>query len=651
MSGPTDPQWHFFGVPKEGGGSSDLHKVVRGGGFTEAELIAREVVQNSVDAGRKLRENFLRGTPDGKLVKFSMNFRFDTLVGDRKRGVVSALQLLELKQHQEESPDAINFDAGQVLEELDNDESPLRVVYISDYGAHGLYGQPQQLTTDSVLFNALYYMGNTSKGDDTVSGGSFGFGKSAFIRGSRFRSVFAYSCFRPYAGQPNELDPVTRRAVGFTWWASHKSGHDQFDGRAHLASLSDGCTEAKDAEPLEDELADTLAEAAGMRPRDHRDVNQLGTTLMLLEPTFTAKDLSSAIKKSWWPALVEGELDVSVTDETGGAWDISPENDPELVPFIRAYKIATGAVGSIDGGSERDLSARFEATRDLKKILGTSGGSMAAVAVEKSVLLGNGDADNYSFSPKLATPLSQSQVALMRSPLMIVKYLPARSPSHGAISLKGVFVASDAADPYLRETEPPLHDEWDGTQVEDATADRSRAIARSVFNRIAAAMGEFARDVAPPPQVNSDGLPHFSNLISKFFKAKSSSRGGVDRNPALLSIEYSETAAPRIVSGRVVVSARVKIGLRKKATDPSYRIAVKGEYVINEEESASTRGLKIPVHLTPDTSTKSSERIGVEWIGDIAQGEFVNLLVSTDPYDPQWTGSLVVSAEIIGDGE
>lgn len=109
---------------------------------------------------------------------------------------------------------------------------------------------------DSHLFKALYLVGGTNKSEEKMAqGAACGFGKSAFVRASRINSLIAHTCVKP-----QDVDPVTRRLVGWTWWASHKHQGEHFEGRA-IFGVDDGNSTV----PYNDTEADPPAVHDGQR--------------------------------------------------------------------------------------------------------------------------------------------------------------------------------------------------------------------------------------------------------------------------------------------------------------------------------------------------------------------------------------------------
>ena len=188
-----------------------------------ADLLAREVLQNSWDAA------LVHELPDAPTFRF--RFRFVTLKGVAKANFLQAFDFQSLLERRRLLGEDRNFPDGGAVLQLGKPRQPLRLLYLEDYGTHGMYGDPAK-TLSSHLYKALYILGSTSKdGSGTSQGGSFGFGKSAFIASSGLRAVVAHTRFAAQKG-----DKASQRLVGFTWWGEHEFGGKAFEGRAMFGS-------------------------------------------------------------------------------------------------------------------------------------------------------------------------------------------------------------------------------------------------------------------------------------------------------------------------------------------------------------------------------------------------------------------------------
>lgn len=640
--------WSFYRVDEDSSGGGDLNRTFRG--EDPAVILGREVPQNSWDAARKLR--VLLNDPG---IPFRLEFRYEAVTGEMKQRLIDAMKLRELDKQRRLDGAEMRLPQGCVLDHLDDDE-PMKLLYVSDLGAHGLYGHPLDLVRRSVMFRALYYMGGSKKRiTDAGAGGSYGFGKGAFIRGSRIRTVFAYSCFRPYVGQANENDQQTRRLVGRCWW----DGQDvttpdgefiEYDGRGQFADLrqTTGPNAQARRVPFEGRDADAIAAELGMAIRVPEDEEQLGTTLLLVDPSVSPESLADSLAKYWWPALEDSStnnMTLSVIGFDGDEVTIDPAADPLLKPFITAYRIAIGAAQADAERSQKVVSGRWEGIGDASLppgkcvlLVPESSGDNEVEAEE------GGDATN-------APGVHTTEVALVREPRMVVQYLPFRKKHR--VPIKGVYVASPELDPLLSETEPPLHNYWSTTEDDDIDKKATKAAA-SVIRKIRNAVKDFAAEVAPPSAQQAVALSHFSQLISRHMRTpavKGARRSGSHPSEPIEFV-YTRPAEPVAVGDDVATKARISLKLTPSARTDTEDVAVDCKFRILEEESA-TSGEDWGVTITPVSTASGFVYDGERgaWVGQLSKVQAVEFDIISDSYDRLWTGHVApVVTPLISEG-
>lgn len=638
----ADEHWNFFPLTPNDAGGGDLSRVIRAG-MPPAHVLAREVIQNSWDAARRLRRDFLPGSA----IPFSVAFRFRELVGEEKAAFVETFHLSELsKRAHAVGAEKLMLHDASVLDRLEGDE-PLRVLEASDYGAHGLFGHPNE-TSDSILWQAIYYMGGSEKA--AGMGGSYGFGKSAFIRGSRIRTVLAYSCFRRYPGTIAESDPVTRRFVGMAWWQKHKLDGNKFQGRARFGAFSQAGPQAvPDWPPYEDGFADSLAEAAGFATRSPSVDADLGTSLLVIEPTVSPEALIDAIERYWWPALNDGDFSVSVTDYHGEQVGIAPEERADLRPFIRSYRaLSRGTPDSADG--PQILSARWRSIRNE----GLKPGSLAAQVVDPDDFLSAAENSTVETDTDEIDVLLQQGplIALMRSPKMVVKYW---DKSKSPVPIRGVYVASEDIDDLLRDTETVLHDDWTTAPSDDIDA-RATRVATFVMSRISTEIRMLAETATPEPPSKDIGLPIYSKLLRKFMREP----GDIGPPPPPpgggepISFQYINRPDIHLLDdGQIQLSCSFRLELRDdlEGVPESVEVRVSPKLSILEDEG--TGRTLWPADLTPErlAGFKRDEEGSTSgsWTGTLERAVPVNFEVCSHPYSSEWTAAVSPEVLILND--
>jgi len=587
--------------------------------LSDTALLARESIQNSWDAARKFRKMV------GYEVPFSVRFRYRDFSGEEREQMIESLGLRELNARRS-SLKRDSLPDGNILDNLDNPEVPLKVLYVEDWGSHGLYGHPD-MEDDSHLFLALYLLGGSDK--DPESGGSYGFGKSALERASRINSVIAHSTFAP-----TPEDETTTRLVGFTWWGAHRANGQRYEGRAMFAdtSQSDGPEPTALFDPYDQDAATDLASTLGMSPRNPQKEEDLGTSFLIIDPAIEPEDLKTEVEKWWWPALEDHLFDVSIVEpQSGEVLHPQPAENDYVASFIPAYQIATGQGSVIDPATQRLASEKWKAVRDV----GVHPGSLALVAVDES-----GDDMDQSHAVS-----SQSEVALIRGPRMVIRYQPY---GHKRVLIRGAFVASDDANPLLRDTEPSSHESWDTNPSSDVSPEATK-MAGAVLDRIAKQVRAMVTDIAPPPPRNRKSLNLFSSLLSKFFTQTVGPPpppppGG---EPIELQLPGGHDPEP-VDDNNLRISTKMTVRLQDKAPAASATVDVTCTTYINEDDS--NRGSKLTTRVRPAGRghgfTKVADNV---WRGEISKSHKASFVIETDSYLNLWTATLVPSVERISE--
>jgi len=600
--------------------SGDLAKIFRhedpkapgvfaaGAPSAAATLLAREVIQNSWDAARELRE----GGPAAP--QFEIEFRFKELHGADKRAIVNALDLRSFAIR------AASIDRRKVglpprdcLSELDTDE-PLRVLQITEYGTTGMYGPWQE--NKSHMFLALLSIGFTEKAPG--AGGSYGYGKAGLISGSRIRSVVAYTCFRPDQREPD----VTRRLLGVTYWGPH-----DYQGINHpgIATFSSGS--AGDIQPFVNKEADAIASALGLAIRSPARLSDLGTTFLLIDTPIKPEDLVRAVERSWWPALVENDLVVAIVDFDGSPLAPRPMRDPVLRTFIAAWEIAVGRSMPGSDSYRSDLTAP-PAQRGL-----ASAGRLGLIA----------DLTGWSYATDEIGPngeeiLHRSLVALTRGPKMVVEYLEA---GHTPPYVRGAFIADPAIDDRLRETEPKAHDAWRTKAEEGEVSPEAAAIATHVIKKIKQTVNNFRTKLKPPtPPPEDFNLPLFDKVMRKIMAgaAQGKRQPVAETRPIAIRLDYAPVQAAR---DRVKIRGRVAYSLSEHFSGDRANVTVQITYRFVEDDRV---GDHVPLSIKPPDGF-ISDGTG-RYAGLLVRGTEARFTFESEPYDPSWSGRLVVHGEL-----
>lgn len=595
---------------------SAMSKLFRGGALSDTALLAREAIQNSSDA----HERFRKTHPE---VPLRVVFRFVHLFGDDKASAVDALDLRGMSSHRAEYP-ADPLQPGSALDSLDDPRVPLQLLYVEDYGTHGLYGDPAT-GKRSHLFMAMYYIGASTKGAD--EGGLYGFGKSALQRASRTRTVIVHTAFEQHGS-----DPVRSRLLGYTWWPDLQDEDILRDGRGTFSSShSAGPGQGGMPMPFTDDDAERIAETLGFQPRDPSVPKELGSSFLVVDPAIEPDRLLNEIEKWWWPALEEHNLDVQVMLPSGEVQVPKPASNPFASQFLRAFRIATTLDEPGDPNKER------LASRDWRNRSGVGGQDLGALALVVPDLAFDLDGDEAD---------TASLVAVMRGPRMVVDY-----PQFGKrrVPLRGVFVASDKANSLLRETEPSTHDRWTTNHSADVPVEATD-VARAVQTKIRDSVTKMAKDIAPPPPKTNKALGHFSKLMSGFLGNKRGKDTPPPPGGERIELNFPDGRPSPEVLNEADVRVRTKFAVRvaddadKSACSASVRCHL---FIIEDDTQSQSRW---PVTIKPlgDGHGFMAEEDG-SWTGKLTKSKTITFEAESDPYPNLWTISLQPTVTRIGE--
>ena len=602
----------------------------------EASLLVREAIQNSWDAARE--RYAVDGAGMGEAEPFAVRFRFAELAGVARDAFCDELGLGDLADCVAEMRYETGVDPRGILglSELDclsslRSEVPLRLLQLVEEHGGGMGGPWRG--GSSKPWRAMCSLGITR--ETSGHGGSYGYGKAGLIRGSRIRTVVAYTCFRERQDEPG----VTRRLLGMTYWGSHRRGECDHTGTRWFGAPTEGGTRA----PLINDAADVTASRLGMAPRDPRQAAQLGTTLLVVDPTVQADDLLRATERFWWPALEDSEVlfDVSVVEESDSGAELfpRPKSREDLQPFINSFE---RALSPPDSRHKHWRVHRLNAVDRLKR--------PGTVALEADTR----DTNNWTF-PHIGAGGEEgnggawehrSLVALVRGPRMVVEYFDAG----GAWPfVRGTFVASDEADDALRATEPKAHDAWhidpSSGDVPTASAELAATVQRVIRPRV----NEFRNKLKPdPPPSRELKLPIWDELAQMLSGTVpgSGSGSGPEHTDRPFSIHPGERLAAES-DGRIRIEGVATVAWNEgyeSANPDGAMIEVRIRYNFEGADRKEALGAELIVDAPEgfEETTLGSGRFK----GELLAGETARFEYVSGSYDPEWTGSLSVEAEV-----
>jgi len=460
-----------------GMGGRGAKKVLGAPKASVLETVVREAVQNSWDAREK------RNGP----VQFGVEAY--SLTRGQREALAEALG--DGPKQEPRVPD------------LPKMSEPLDAIAIFDRGTKGLGGEPRPDAADGKdgdFARFVFSIGETKPDDGEVAaGGTYGFGRSAFLDASELSTILVHSVCATRKGG------LESRFIAMNWRKSYRLPRD---GRRYAGRHWWGRADRDGVLPLTGTAADKLAESLGM-PLPGK--GEKGTTIVILQPRWTMsasdeqdadEDVESLRKEArrrvsqallWyvWPRLIDKTLDLSVRWFGTNTRVPHPDLHPRLSLFARALEIAQ---------KERKPS-RFENYTVIESLRPIQ--ELGAMGLAKRVH--RGPADDDHLDP--AEPMHH--VALMRKTRLVVQYLRC-PPAPERWEYAGVFVTDDKVDRVFADSEPPTHDYWSKERL----VERSHKVFVNVaLKKIQSDAREFATPGSLAPDGTATGLGPISDEL------------------------------------------------------------------------------------------------------------------------------------------
>jgi hypothetical protein len=600
----TKQSWVFEKTPEMGGATGGAFtNPLLGTGMEPAAVLARESIQNSVDAR-------------GKGEKVRVEFRRVTLKGKAKAEFVAAMGLAPaITSHRKN----LKLPQDTCLDTLADLKKPLQLLYIEDYGTCGLHGTPGK--SKSHFFRLLLSLGDDAKVNEAEgSGGSYGFGKSVYSSNSRIHTVVAYSVFDPYLSGVPEKNHA--RLMGCSYFNQHEYQDEEYSGRAWFGKpKSDGVA----VEPLVDADAHDFAEKLGFKKREMSD---RGTSLLLIDCGVECEILRDSIEEWWWPRLLDDELglDIALYEQDQRLPPPRPRKRPDLRPFIECYDLSIGRSMPVD---QHHKTGPFNKLNDMPL------GNFAYTVVSDEAL------SDERLQAKLGC------VALVRAPRMVIEYMNVG----GTLPLPcvGTFVAAPEVDNYLKRSEPACHDKWDAKSGRlSELGPEARETVTTILQRLKVGMKSFARDAAPQAPTQELRLKSLEKLLGGLFKPPTSAPGGGGGTPSdPISIRFVNE--PHVVADQQSIGTRgsFRVALAEISDRDEVKVSVRVSCLVQEDEGLSKED-PIAVELFSDELNGAGTMApdgGI--VFDLQRNLSPLFTFKSHPYAADWTTHVQVFVEEI----
>lgn len=582
--------WVFQESDPMGGAAGEAYaNTLKSPGMPPEHVLAREAIQNSVDAGI-----------DG--AKVLVRFRATAITGAAKAAFVAAAGLDGIAVR----ADQLELASPNCLHSLEKPRTPLQLLYVEDHNAEGLSGDPHD--KGSNFYRLLLSLGDRSKARSARgTGGSYGFGKSVYSSSSAIQTIFAYTRFKAADGTE------TTRVFGCGYYASHEYRKTNFSGRAWLGTkkkIDDSGRTVVD--PLEGSAANKMAEALGFTVREEGD---FGASILIVDAAVDLQAIVRGVEEWWWPRLIENKLDVDVYDTKGEVHNPRPKRNDALRPFIEAFDLARQRAEP-KSGTQKFIR--------LNNLGDTSLGTCGFVVVP---LTEHGTAVKAERC---------NTVALIRAPLMVVAY---KSFSETAPPVVGAFMASDETDLVLKKSEPPAHDRWDpeSTNLRDESGE-FKGLVSAVLSRIKGGLKRFQSEAAPPAPAKQRRLSMLERALGSYFKPQGPGGGAPpDSEAAPLHLEFTKQPyAEATPEGMLRLKSAFTVSLDAKAEDEDVELRVRIGCPVLEDDDQEGDDLALMVDVN-----------GVKAVVDgtdphlfrfpLAKGAKAHFKIESEPYNPAWT--------------
>lgn len=565
-----------------------------------ARFLSREAIQNTVDASRDFQFTSVLGE-----LPVEITFRFVELIGDKKKEFISIAGLQELESRSKYLPDgAAAKGAGTCLKALQGN-TPLRLLYIEEYGASGMYGPWDDEQGTSKMSLALLSQNISEK--SASAGGAFGHGKSVNAMASKIRLNIAYSCFPKHLADSG----VTTRLLGVAYWPKYQIDAPRYTGFGLMGDVQASGNQ-QIVEPWTNEAANDVAKSLGCELRKPTIREHCGTTMLVVDPDVIPNDLKRAVERYWWPAISDKVLRVKIINYDGSTEPIRPRLDPILKTFEDAYQ----ALRTPSGQSEETVRIKECSRVDA---LGVKSGDIAmSPAIART--------DNDGFSKQ------SSLIAYIRGLGMVVKY---RSINIGPPFIFGAFLSNQTSEveALLNKAEPKTHYDWleEPDESNAETKEKIKLLVKSINRSVSREVKDYSLSIAPPEDHRSISFRELDRELRDMINGPGSSGPTPGREDFLIRRSHPK----KLAVGENHVKTTGKAYFRR-IDEKIESCEVTVRYFLPNEVS---RGKSLVLEIDPPSGFRKLNDDPNTFIGPCDGNEF-EFRWQTPPYDSTWIGEL-----------
>ncbi|MCV7525051.1 hypothetical protein [Micrococcus luteus] len=376
------------------------------------------------------------------------------------------------------------------------------VLVISDRGTRGLGGPLRADKQPAVgeVADFVQFLRNVGESSDhKFGGGTYGFGKGILYAASRVGTILVDTHAMHGSGASRRL---MASALGKSF---HAGDGTRFTGRHWWGRVNDNVPDPV----VESEAAD-VSEALGLPGFadgrfgtdivvlgfDCGSLNGLGNVARPRTPREAGEFLASSLLWHLWPKMGSArrppgmEFRVSVDGE-----DIALP-DPSTTPFLAGFVHALDELHAGNGiDYTRSVAPRFAGSTFVTRHAGDPSFGAPASAIVQAAM---------PFSPPFR------HVCCMRTPELVINYLPREAHPDQRMGYSGVFRSSEEADSIFAESETPTHDAWVSTGLSGA----SRGVVTGLRGRIDQAVAMILPKEPATKSVSVEGVGRVSNAMA-----------------------------------------------------------------------------------------------------------------------------------------
>jgi len=452
--------------------------------FSNEQILAREIIQNSTDAGRKTQ-----GLTE-------IEFHSLTFSEENKGMLVDLLQMnqslrpriaaMSVREDEKKSANAI-----QAL----IDAPVVSALLIRDFNTCGLGGKWDAFSKADHFGRLVMSSHLNDKSDGEEVGGSYGRGKTVYAHASSIHTVLYHSTFK----KTDETDGQSRRLMGSGVYPRHEIEGKDYTGFGYFGIEQESPEGGVEARPFINDEAATLWERISNLADEKTDLGRsekkYGTDVLILGVDLDLLDIQAAAEDFWFPAILSGDVAVRFYHSDGRVTRPNPKGRNNLDQFIRLWEQAT--IGKDLHEKERRISS-FRRFRGM---------DLGVLAVEKA------EVDE-------AASEKANCVAIMRpATKMVLSYIKYGSELY--VPAVGFFIAS--RDTFvgrcLQSSEDEAHSEWShqSLRLRRAHGDDGVKLVKTITTRLNDQFRVFQKSLQPeaPKTLTSSGL--LSRLLTKVF--------------------------------------------------------------------------------------------------------------------------------------